>query len=424
MVTCCLPSPPRRRRYAGASAIVLALVLGVLGVTGDPAVENNVCRPASQSLFSQQQQVSRASRERTMESNAAVDEQFDSESDGKVARQTTVGFSFIAQYAHAIAGAGGGLATVLLLHPFDTLKTRMQSDTSSRRTGTFRTLREILVRDGMTGLYRGAVPAFTGSMVSWAMYMHCFHSSRDLIHTFLPNASAVSTDFASGTSAGLLTAFVTNPIWVVKVRLQLQQRATWGAKHTTGRAVQGVGGPLYTGFLHGLYCIARDEGLRGLYRGLGPSLWLVSHGAIQFTLYERFKSALLDLELRRQGAPERVSHGRGVNPSTVYSGVAKGISVRDSLLASTGSKLVASVATYPLQLVRTRMQELGAGGGRYGTFPSGFMRILSTEGVLGFYRGMIPNVMRVLPQSAVTFVTYEQILKFCRYTNETSSSGA
>lgn len=309
------------------------------------------------------------------------------------------------RYAHAIAGAGGGLATVLALHPVDTLKTRLQSDAASRRIGALRVMRGIVVLEGPRALYRGAVPAMVGSVTSWAFYMHWFHTVRGLISTRITGAPpSAGTDFLAGTSAGLLTALGTNPIWVVKVRLQLQRGAAVPA------GVQSAGTAAYAGMVDGFRSIVRDEGMRGLYKGLGPSLWLVSHGAIQFTLYEQFKTVLAGYSAPSRLGTDCESGDNCPQPA--------GTSVRDSLVASTGSKLIAAAATYPLQLVRTRMQERGAGGERYGSFVAGVSRVARTEGVRGFYRGFATNVARVMPQSAVTFVTYEQILKLCRALNE------
>lgn len=277
-------------------------------------------------------------------------------------------------FAHALAGASGGFASVLLLHPLDTLKTNLQSD-ASPSPSTRRALRALLASGGVPALYRGAAPALVGAGASWAFYMQFFHFLRGT--SAVPNAAS---DFLAGSTAGLLTALATNPVWVVKVRLQLQ------------RAAGGPAAPVYGGMFDAFVRIGRDEGLRGLYKGLGPSLWLVSHGAIQFTLYEQFKSAL---RLRRESDEE-------------------GTSVQDSLVASTASKLAAAVATYPLQLVRTRMQEVG-GGRKYASMGEGFLRVVRAEGLRGLYRGLGANVARVMPQSAVTFVTYEQVLKLCSY---------
>lgn len=235
--------------------------------------------------------------------------------------------------------------------------------------------RSIVVREGFPALYRGVIPAAVGSVLSWAFYFHWFHRAINVISPRVTNETGAH--LMAGTVAGLVTSLATNPIWVVKVRLQLQGRDK-------------VSRP-YAGFMDGLVSIAREEGVRGLYKGIGPSILLVSHGAVQFTMYERFKEVL------------RRRHAR----------VESGTTIKDSLIASTASKLMASVATYPMQVARTRMQERFADGRRYGRLDTALLYIFRTEGVRGLYRGLSANVMRVTPQAAVTFVTYEQILRLC-----------
>ncbi|KAI0566864.1 Mitochondrial carrier [Gracilaria domingensis] len=282
------------------------------------------------------------------------------------------------RYAHAFAGAGAGLAAVLLLHPLDTIRTRLQVSTGG---ATLRAVRDMAVREGSIALYKGVVPAAFGSVVSWACYFHWFQQA----HVFYRKRVRYDpvSHLLAGSTAGAMTSFATNPIWVVKVRLQLQ------AIHSVDRARLRP----YSGFSDGLKSILREEGIRGLYRGLGPSLWLVSHGALQFTLYEQFKTWLKsqdDIGNRRNPAAT----------TTVY----------QSLVASTASKLIASVSTYPLQVARTRMQDRASDSERYRSFGRAFLHILRTEGIRGLYRGLSANVARVTPQAAVTFITYEQIL--------------
>ncbi len=67
---------------------------------------------------------------------------------------------------------------------------------------------------------------------------------------------------------------LTNPLWVVKTRLKLQR----GVPKNAGPALIDVlptGAQRYNGFVHTIKCIAREEGIRGFYKGLGPSLLLV-----------------------------------------------------------------------------------------------------------------------------------------------------
>lgn len=164
-----------------------------------------------------------------------------------------------------------------------------------------------------------------------------------------------STDYllASATS-GVLTAICTNPIWVIKTRMI-----------STGRNSPGA----YRGVIHGAATIMRTEGLRGFYRGLLPSLFGVSHGAIQFMAYEQLKNhrkATLEAHGKRDGE----------------------LSNWDYLNLSAVSKIFAGSITYPYQVVRSRLQTYDAEG-KYKGAGDLVMQVYKREGFRGFYKGSI-----------------------------------
>lgn len=265
------------------------------------------------------------------------------------------------RFAEAIAGGGSGALVVLLLHPLDTLKTVLQSSSTTGKT-TARATAFALARQGLTPFYRGAGPALVGSATSWAIYFHSFYTLRRVIQNDL---SSGARDMVAAAAAGCFTAALTNPIWMVKTRMQLAGS--------------------YRDTIHTVRCMARDEGVRAFYRGLGPSLWLVSNASIQFALYERLKSVLGD--------------ANSISPST-----------SNTAIASAVSKLVATTITYPLQVVRTRVQEPNAIQNGYTSFPATFRRVAVTQGPRAFYRGLFANLLRVVPQASLTLVLYESIL--------------
>jgi solute carrier family 25 (mitochondrial folate transporter), member 32 len=147
--------------------------------------------------------------------------------------------------------------------------------------------------------------------------------------------------------------------------------------------------------------IWKQEGINGFYKGLLPSMWGALHVAIQFPLYEKFKRTLPEL-LR----PCR--HPSHTEPFML--GV---------LIASIIAKLVASTITYPHEVIRTRLQtHLSLQGDP--SFKNN-MTIRSMISLIyhenngslkGFYRGLSTNLIRVLPASAITFLTYESILHY------------
>lgn len=86
------------------------------------------------------------------------------------------------------------------------------------------------------------------------------------------------------------------------------------------------------------------------------------------------------------------------------------------------SKLAASVATYPTQVIRSRLQQRmdgRAAGLRYSGVVDVVRKTLAREGVGGLYKGLVPNVVRVMPQAALTFLVYESVM---RHLSSSSSS--
>ena len=181
---------------------------------------------------------------------------------------------------------------------------------------------------------------------------------------------------------GVLVTIATNPLWVVKTRMQLDS--------TNVHPRSGAPRPRNTAgsFASAVRTIARTEGGRGFMRGLGPALLLCSHGAIQMMAYEELKS------LRR-----RALAARGLPPAPQL----------DALLTGAAAKLVATASTYPLQVVRSRMQQQlrGSKAAAYRTLPTAVATVLKRDGARGLYSGFVANALRVCPQAGVQFFFYE-----------------
>ena len=120
----------------------------------------------------------------------------------------------------------------------------------------------------------------------------------------------------------------------------------------------------------------------------------VSHGAIQFMVYEELKSVASGWRSSQRNGRHR----------TVSSPEIMGIGAL--------SKLAATVITYPTQVVRSRLQQrMQHRAIRYKSGMDVLRITLRREGWRGLYKGIVPNVLRVVPQSALTFLVYENVMR-------------
>ncbi|KAF2841731.1 mitochondrial folate carrier protein Flx1 [Patellaria atrata CBS 101060] len=253
----------------------------------------------------------------------------------------------------SIAGFSAGVMATLAVHPFDVLKTRLQLDQNyqSKPGESIRILRNIVRNEGSYGaLYRGLMPNMIGNSVSWALYFLWYRNFKDAFQEYRGEGGRLtSLDYflASGTS-GVMTAICTNPIWVIKTRML-----------SSGRNAPGA----YRNIWHGVTDIYGKEGGAGFYRGLLPSLFGVSHGAIQFMAYEQLK------------------HYRG----SKIGGESK-LSNFDYLYLSALSKIFAGSITYPYQVVRSRLQTYDAQLSKRSARDV-VHQVWKGEGWRGFYKG-------------------------------------
>ncbi len=236
----------------------------------------------------------------------------------------------------------------------------------------FAAFRSIWRLEGARGLYAGLQANLSGSVLAWGSYFYLYELFKGRALRLSDTGRLESQHhLLCAWQAGFVTATLTNPLWVVKTRMVLQ-------------TPQGVA--QYRSVAHALAAIWRDEGVRGLFRGYLPAMFGVAHGAVQFSCYERLKRFILRHQLEGDAA---------------------------FFLAGGASKLFATIVTYPYQVVRTRLQDRPPAGEarRYTSTWSTISRTWRAEGVRGFYRGLIPGALRVMPSTAIVFMVYERVLK-------------
>lgn len=320
-------------------------------------------------------------------------------------------------WAHLVAGSAAGCSAVLLLHPFDVIKTRLQVQDGTpghlpTYRGTLHAVRAIISTEGWRGMYAGLTPSLIGSTVSWGAYLYLYeeikswHRNRKQVHSKEGDRLTASWNLISAAEAGAMVCCVTNPIWLIKTRLALQQHpvpssaaaARLSSQHTTAPTAAGPAtsaGRAYKGVIDAFATIGRTEGLRGYYKGFGPSLVLqTAHGAIQFAVYEELK--------------HQVAAAGGTSSSDQPGPPDRQLTPAEVSVCGAGSKLVASIATYPVQVIRSRLQQRTEG--RQLVYRNSWQAVAvawQREGFRGFYKGLAPSLLRTMPQSAVTLTVYE-----------------
>lgn len=292
---------------------------------------------------------------------------------------------YSAQYQTLIAGVAGGATSTLGLHPLDVVKIRLQvSETHSGKerevyTNMRDAFKKIWRAKGISGFYQGVSPNLVGATASWGLYFFFYNTIKTSALSAQTAPLSLSQNLSFAALSGVATLTLTNPIWVVKTRMVLQAN-----KPSTRRGLHGN----YKGLSDGLYKLAKTEGLQGLYSGYIPGLFGVSHGAIQFVSYEILKNYYY----------EQMEYEKSVKLNPL-----------PYILFSATSKLLAVSITYPYQVVRSRLQE--ADSKFTGTWDV-VRRTAAHEGFAGFYKGVVPNLIRVIPACCITFLMYENVVHY------------
>ncbi|KAK9377019.1 mitochondrial carrier domain-containing protein [Lipomyces chichibuensis] len=320
-------------------------------------------------------------------------------------------------WLHFVAGGVGGMMGAIATAPLDVVKTRLQSDFYSsqlmkghlqqtlhgQKVGhvrsmwlhlyeTFQIMANVYRVEGGRSLFKGLGPNLVGVIPARSINFFTYNNGKNLIASSLNNgAEAAWVNLMAAAVAGIVTSTATNPIWLVKTRLQLDKQNSDKGDYTRQ----------YKNSVDCVHQVLKKEGIPGLYRGLTASYLGVVESSLQWVLYEQMKGLINRREKLRNRLGKESTAGDNFFEWLAKSGAA-GL-----------AKLSASLLTYPHEVIRTRLRQRPLADGRpqYSGLVNCFMTIWKEEGFVALYGGLTPHLMRTVPNSIIMFGTWELIIK-------------
>ncbi|KAF9458718.1 mitochondrial tricarboxylate transporter [Collybia nuda] len=269
------------------------------------------------------------------------------------------------------AGATAGAIEAFVTYPTEFVKTRSQF--GGKKEGPLTIIKETVKNKGIVGLYSGCTALIVGNAVKAGVRFVSYDHFKQMLADPQGKVSAPRSLLA-GLGAGMTEAiFAVTPSETIKTKL------IDDAKRPN---------PQYRGLIHGTTSIVRQEGLRGIYRGLFPVMMRQgANSAVRFTTYTTLKQFVQGTARPGQTLPSAITFGIG--------GIAG---------------LVTVYTTMPLDVVKTRMQSLEARAQYRNTFHCAY-RIFTEEGILRFWTGTTPRLARLVLSGGIVFTVYENIIK-------------
>jgi solute carrier family 25 carnitine/acylcarnitine transporter 20/29 len=276
-----------------------------------------------------------------------------------------------------LSGTAGGWALVLVGHPFDTIKVRLQ--TSKQYSGMVDCIKQTVAKEGVRGLYKGMISPLTGitfvNSVQFSMYMQGIYFFQNMVNKGSDERLPIGYVCLAGAIAGIPQSLVESPQDLLKGKMQVQK----------------ADNKLYSSTLDCGKKIVSQYGIRGVYQGLGATIFRnIPANFGYFGVYELSKRWFAD-----NGSSEK----RAV----------KDLKPHEILLSGGMGGIACWVASYPMDVIKSLMQTDHVDKTKrvYPTIIETAKRVYQQQGPKAFFRGFSPCIVRAFPANGACFFAYE-----------------
>ena len=280
---------------------------------------------------------------------------------------------------HFLLGSIAGAFGAFMVYPIDLVKTRMQNQRAGRPgqllyKNSIDCFQKVIRNEGFRGLYSGVLPQLVGVAPEKAIKLTVNDLVRGKFTDVKTGAIPVNAEILAGGSAGACQVIFTNPLEIVKIRLQIQGEAMKAAVRE---------GEDFT--KRSALWIVRNLGLKGLYKGASACLLRdVPFSAIYFPTYSHLKKDLF-----------------GESPT-------KKLGILQLLTSGAIAGMPAAYLTTPCDVIKTRLQvEARKGDTTYNNIADCARKVMREEGFKAFWKGGPARVIRSSPQFGFTLAGYE-----------------
>ncbi|BFZ56707.1 coenzyme A transporter [Savitreella phatthalungensis] len=355
-----------------------------------------LCETDANDLLSVQPLPAKSSPESSPLSRAApvceTDEAIKTDSQRRIPDRRSLDYIMRSGFAGGVAGC----AAKSLIAPLDRVKILFQTSNpeyahyAKRRFGVWHAASDIYTHTGILGLFKGHLATLLRIFPYAGIKFVAYEQYRALLITDAED-EVPWRRFAAGSMAGLTSVFFTYPLEVVRVRLAFETRKT-------ETSIRKICRDIYWGRLGGSH--SAGGSVANFYRGFSPTLaGMLPYAGVSFLTHDSIGDLMRD---KRVAAWTTYSSSDDQPRAQLVAWA--------ELTAGGLAGMLSQTASYPLEVVRRRMQVSGAvGNGARQGFWHTAADIWTAHGARGFFVGLTIGYIKVVPMVACSFYVYERM---------------